>query len=102
MGHKNKIKRLYFGYDDFAYSDWTNINVIKKSEGVLIYNLNLWIPFFDESFDVIYIRDILERVSEERSKNFLYDCIRALRLGGMLRIAIKDLERICRSYLNEL
>ena len=101
MENNNKIKRLHFGYNDITPDGWLNIDVVKKQDNVYNYNPNFGLPFLDESFDIIYVRDILERISESRSKNFLIDCLRTLNPGGVIRIAIKDLEGLCKNYLNE-
>ena len=102
MENKNKIKRLHFGYNDITPANWTNIDAIKQDKNVYNYNPNFGIPFLDENFDIIYVRDILERLSEKRVVSFLKDCLRTLKPGGIIRIAIKDLEGICKNYLKEL
>lgn len=108
--NKNSYKKLHFSFNDIInenlYSDWASLSCNQVTDdspkNAYNYNPNLCIPFLDESFEVIYIRDILERIQESRAKSFLSDCLRALKPNGIIRVAIKDLEGICKNYINEL
>jgi predicted SAM-dependent methyltransferase len=78
---------------------WTNIDFVSKSPHVRAHNLLEGIPFDDETFDVVYHSHVLEHFTPADGKAFLEECRRVLKKGGILRIAVPDLEQIGRAYL---
>jgi SAM-dependent methyltransferase len=69
---------------------------------VLDYDLHIGIPFADNSFDVIYHSHALEHMEPPWAERLLHECCRTLKPGGLLRIAVPDLENIARAYLTAL
>jgi SAM-dependent methyltransferase len=67
--------------------------------GVIAANLVKGVPFPDESFDVVYHSHLLEHFPKKDARNFLRECNRILRPGGVIRVVVPDLEAIARSYL---
>jgi hypothetical protein len=60
------------------------------------------LPFADCTFEAIYHSHLLEHLRRELALPFLRECHRVLRPGGVLRIAVPDLEAIVRLYLQAL
>jgi predicted SAM-dependent methyltransferase len=83
-------------------SEWTNIDFISNEKAVLAHNLLDGIPFGEQIFDFAYHSHVLEHFSKKDGENFLQECNRVLKPGGILRIAIPDLEKIVRQYINFL
>ncbi len=81
---------------------WTNIDFVSTGQGVRAHNLLQGIPFHDSSFDLVYHSHVLEHFSKNDAVKLLGECYRVLRPGGVLRIAVPDLERIARSYIHWL
>ena len=52
--------------------------------------------------DVVYHSHLLEHLHQEEGEDLIQDCFRVLKPGGILRIVVPDLERICRDYLSTL
>jgi len=96
------MRRLNLGCGDIYHKDWLNLDVFPHSEQVLKYNLNMGIPYCDETFDFVYHSHILEHFSHKRGKFFLEECFRVLKAGAPLRIVIPDLEGIARNYVQAL
>lgn len=81
---------------------WTNLDFISTGEGVIAHNLLNGIPYPDNTFDVVYHSHLLEHFSKADGAKLLKECHRVLKPGGILRIAIPDLEQIVRGYLHFL
>lgn len=87
----------------FVSSDeWTNLDFVSTSEQVIAHNLLSGIPFPDNSFDLVYHSHVLEHFSKEDGKRLIEECCRVLRPGGIIRIAIPNLEEIAKNYLKYL
>lgn len=81
---------------------WTNLDFTSSGKGVIAHNLLQGIPYPDETFDVVYHSHVLEHFSKNDGLNFLLECQRVIKPGGIIRIAIPDLEQITRNYLHFL
>ncbi len=84
------------------HPEWTNVDYVSTHPEVIPYDLTQGIPFPDVSFDVVYHSHILEHLPKSKSNLFLKECYRVLRPKGILRVAVPDLERIARLYLEAL
>ncbi len=93
---------LNLGCGSIFHSDWLNVDFQGQGNKVLGYNLELGIPFADNSFDIVYHSHILEHFSKKRAEFFLEECFRVLKPGGLLRIAVPDLENITTAYIQTL
>ncbi|MDD1753945.1 MAG: methyltransferase domain-containing protein, partial [Methanotrichaceae archaeon] len=60
------------------------------------------IPFPDNHFDVVYHSHLLEHLSKTDAPAFIEECYRVLKPDGVIRMAVPDLERIVRTYLEQL
>jgi len=59
-------------------------------------------PYADESFHAIYHSHVLEHFPRNQAITFLRECHRLLTRGGVIRVAVPDLEQIARLYLESL
>lgn len=71
---------------------------IVKKNGLLFYDLRDGAPFADNSLDVVFTSHFLEHLTEKDGLNFLEDCHRALKEGGLLRILVPDLDFAAEMY----
>jgi SAM-dependent methyltransferase len=78
---------------------WTNIDFVSTDPQVIAHDLKQGIPFPDASFEVVYHSHVLEHFPRSAAAGFLRECNRVLRPGGILRVAVPDLEQIVRHYL---
>ncbi len=81
---------------------WTNIDFSSSGPGVLAHNLLKGIPAADGTADVIYHSHVLEHFSKIDGLRFMQECHRVLKPGGIVRVAVPDLERITRGYIEAL
>lgn len=69
---------------------------------VHLHNLRKGIPFADASVDAVYHSHFLEHLDRDSVPAFLNDVFRVLKPGGVQRVVVPDLERLCREYLADL
>ena len=93
---------LNLGCGGTFHPDWVNVDVVPRPPHVFGYDVRRGVPFADVLFDVIYHSHVLEHFSRKDAAFFLRECLRALVPGGVLRVAVPDLERIARAYLKAL
>jgi ubiquinone/menaquinone biosynthesis C-methylase UbiE len=65
---------------------------------IFIHDLRERFPWEGSSVDKIYSSHTLEHLSKEDGRNFLRECFRVLRPGGVLRIVVPDLEAFVSKY----
>ena len=94
-------KLLNVGCGFNCHKDWINLD-LHKSKYVDYYNIKNKLPFKDGSLDVIYHSHVLEHLDKLLARKFIADCYRVLKKGGIIRIAVPDLEIICLEYLKHL
>jgi predicted SAM-dependent methyltransferase len=93
---------LNLGCGQRFHPNWTNIDFRSTSPSIIAHNLIQGIPKPDGTFDVVYHSHLLEHFSKDQGKAFIQECSRVLKPGGTIRIAIPDLERIAKIYLDTL
>jgi SAM-dependent methyltransferase len=76
--------------------------MIAMDPAVIRWDLRKGIPFADRTFDVVYHSHVLEHVDRDTAPIFLGECMRTLKEGGVIRIAVPDLELLSRLYLESL
>ena len=96
------MELLNLGCGNNFHKDWTNIDFVSRSEHVITHNLLDGIPVGNGSTDVVYHSHVLEHFSKDDGFKFLQECYRVLKVGGILRIAVPDLETIVKEYLHNL
>ena len=98
----SKLNYLNVGCGNKFHKDWTNIDMSSNSPYVKTHNLLKGIPFPDNNFDVIYHSQVLEHFQKDDAPNFIKECYRVLKPGGIMRIAVPDLENIVKEYIKHL
>lgn len=94
--------RVNLGCGSRFEPSWINIDMIATGKGVIAHDLAKGIPLPDATCEVVYHSHLLEHIPRESVAAFLSECYRVLEPGGTLRVAVPDLERICRTYLEKL
>jgi predicted SAM-dependent methyltransferase len=93
------MKCLNVGCGSRFHPAWTNIDATSTSPSVKVHDCRGGIPFPDHSFDVVYHSHVLEHFSMTDGLRFVQECFRVLRPGGIIRVAVPDLESLARLYL---
>ncbi len=71
-------------------------------ETVVVHDLRRPLPVADGSVDAVYHSHVLEHLDRDRVAPFLAEVRRVLRVGGVHRVVVPDLEVRCRRYLAHL
>ena len=95
-------KMLNIGCGATHHPDWINLDVSSTEPSVLPVDINNGLPFSSDSITVCYSSHLLEHLDKEGARNFLAECTRVLKSGGVIRLAVPDLEGIAREYLRLL
>jgi SAM-dependent methyltransferase len=96
------VKALNLGCGRRSHSDWENLDLFPTAPTVRAHDLRKGIPHSDGTFDVVYHSHLLEHFPKQTALGFLQECHRVLKSGGIIRVAVPDLERIARLYLEAL
>ena len=81
---------------------WTNIDFTSSCPEVMAHDLHQGIPFPNDLFDAVYHSHLLEHFTRKEGARLIQECLRVLKPEGVLRVAVPDLEGICRLYLGAL
>jgi predicted SAM-dependent methyltransferase len=95
----SKLPYLNLGCGATYSVDWTNIDFVSGSPHVRAHNLLKGIPFPDQSFELVYHSHVLEHFPKAEAPVFIAECYRVLKPGGIIRVAIPDLEQIALNYI---
>lgn len=96
------LKYINLGCGTHFHKDWVNLDFVKTGENVIAHNLNLGIPFGDDSYEVVYHSHVLEHFQKDKADFFIKECHRVLKDDGIIRIAVPDLEQIINEYQTQL
>jgi predicted SAM-dependent methyltransferase len=103
IGVKKGPVMLNIGCGTDYKEGWINVdnnsdNNIEKLD--LNWDLRNPLPYKDNSVDFIFNEHFFEHLTVEEAKPVMMDLMRVLRPGGVLRIAMPDLEMVVDQYLN--
>lgn len=97
-----KLNYLNIGCGNRFHSSWMNIDMVSYHPDVTECNILNGLPFPNNTFEVVYHSHVLEHFRQQDGKKFIEECYRILKPGGIIRIAVPDLEKITRTYLQKL
>lgn len=80
-------------------SDHRYQRILKLDPEAVLWNLAKGIPFAAGVFDGVYHSHLLEHIDREVAPDFIKECHRVLKPGGILRVVVPDLEKLARSYV---
>jgi predicted SAM-dependent methyltransferase len=90
---------LNLGCGGVTFKEWLNIDAEYPHHVDILWNLREAIPFIpDDTFDAIYSEHFMEHIDRRTALELARDCLRALRSGGHIRIAMPDLDKVLRDY----
>ena len=96
------MKLANIGCGKLTHEDWINLDLFPSSSDVIECDITKGLPFQDNTVDACYSSHVLEHLPPDAGKNFLAEQFRVLKLGGIIRVVVPDLENICSNYLSQL
>lgn len=90
---------LNIGCGNIYSSEWNNIDFIDKKD-VFKWDIRKGLPYPNNSMDGVYFSHVLEHMTPNEAECLLNEVSRVTKKGGVVRIAVPDLKRICEEYLN--
>ncbi len=97
-----KASYVNIGCGTRYHPDWINIDFKSNDHSVIEHDITTGIPLEDESAKVVYHAAILEHFNLSNAIAFIRECYRILVPGGIIRVGVPDLEKICHLYLEKL
>jgi len=79
--------------------EWTNMDY-SGDANILHVNLLKPIPLEDESVDFIYCSHFIEHLTKKQLREFMKECFRVLKKGGILRLVTPDFDEIIKAYIS--
>lgn len=93
---------LNLGCGQRFHPAWTNLDLAPADPSIRRCDVTRPLPFEGAAFDAVYHAHLLEHLPRAQALPFLHECRRVLKPGGILRLAIPNLEAIARLYLYAL
>lgn len=93
--------RLHLGCGPNKFPGWVNVDVEEAYEPDLVHDLSRGLPVDDGTVELIYSEHFWEHLRLDHGVRLMAECRRALRPGGVLRIAMPDLAEVVRRYLGD-
>lgn len=84
------------------HRDWINLDVVPADPEVLPIDINKGLPFPSGYAAVCYSSHVLEHLEKRGAASLISECFRVLRNGGVIRLAVPNLESLAREYLRVL
>jgi predicted SAM-dependent methyltransferase len=95
----NEIKKMQIGCGKNLLEGWLNTDLI-DSDRVVYLDAGKSFPAETETFDFIYSEHLFEHLKVEQQINMLNEGYRILKKGGIMRIAMPNLEFLFNIYSN--
>lgn len=96
---RNRPTRLHVGCGKVKLQGWINADLDPRAQ--LVINIKHHLPFPGNHLDRIYSEHVLEHVPVESGLVFLKEAHRTLKSGGVVRIAMPDLDDIVDGYTHD-
>lgn len=93
---QNQVLYKLSGSNNFYSFD--EYNHILTSVVINYFDLRRGVPFAESSLRYIYCSHFLEHLTKNDAVDFLGNCFRALKKGGVLRLAVPDLDVAIKMY----
>lgn len=90
---KNNIKKLHLGCFHKKIHGFINVDIREEVSPDVVDDVFKLEKFADNSVDLIYASHVLEHADIKTAQQTLKNWFRALKSGGVLRLAVPDMER---------
>src|SRR5207253_2085587 len=83
-----------------SHPGWVNVDLVPRQPGIKRHDVaSEPLPYIDGSFAAVYHSHLLEHVPPARAGFFLRECWRVLKVDGIVRVVVPDLEQMADLYV---
>ena len=93
--------RINLGSGHWKFEGWVNVDLDQESLPDVCANLAAPLPFKNGCADLMHTEDFVDQLELDQARQFLGECHRVLKPGGVLRTLTPDMEKLAWLYLNE-
>lgn len=90
---------INIGCGTVHHPEWINLDIASDHPDVMPADIRRGLPLPNSSAIACYSSHVLEHMDQAAARLLLGECLRVLQSGGVLRLAVPDLEVIVREYL---
>lgn len=98
MAEKNAKRFLEIGPGDERIQNFETVNLIKTPQTDYIADVSQYLPFGDETFDVVYASHVLEHTPWYQVEKTFAEWTRTIKRGGSLEIWVPDALKIAKAF----
>lgn len=92
--------KLQVGTGFNGHDDWLNADILPRNRSHIYLNATQRMPFQNNTFDFIFTEHMIEHIGYRSARQFVQECYRVLRPGGVLRVSTPDLGVVTAMYAN--
>lgn len=103
-----KVKLNIGSYISMFHDGWINIDALDineyaANEKYKFYQKNIkeGLPFDNDTVDLIYNSHLLQQLTYDETKAFFGECLRVMKKGAAMRLAIADVKSLIEKYSEE-
>ena len=93
--------KINLGSGHWKPEGWIHVDIDFESRPDVLADLSAGLPFRDACADFMHTEDFIDQLDLASAHQFLRECHRILKPGGVIRVLTPDVERLCRMYLDE-
>jgi predicted SAM-dependent methyltransferase len=93
--------KINLGSGHWKFDGWVNVDLDRASLPEVCADLGFALPIQDGVADLMHSEDFIDQLELNQARQFLSECHRILKPGGVLRTLTPDLERLAYLYLHE-
>lgn len=92
--------KLSLGAGGVRLPGWIHVDFDASCRPDVCVDLSRPLPFVDACADFLHSEDFIGQLSFAQAREFLRECYRVLKPGGVLRLLTPDLEQLVCAYVN--
>ena len=93
--------KINLGSGHWKLEEWINVDIDRESHPDVCANLAVGLPFANGVAHLMHTEDFIDQLELEQAAEFLRECHRILRPGGILRVLTPDMRKLTELYLND-
>lgn len=90
--------KLHLGCGSNHFDGWIEVDLERSNRPEIVHDLRLGLPARPDTFRLIYSEHLFEHLLLADAQRLMRDCAAALRPGGVMRVAMPDLESLIGHY----